>query len=373
MVPSISNESSGPSYSVVSLCRSLGECGVSTTLATLKGLNLSSTPKFVKSFPIAGYPARLGRSPKMRDWLKCATQDGHLDIMHNHSLWMMPNVYSCRAVKGTNVPLVVSPRGTLSHRAMSNGARIKRIFWPLVQRPALDHVTCFHATAMSEYEDIRRLGFNQPVAIIPNGIDVPDVKKPARGVMRTLLYLGRIHPIKGLDNLLPAWKEVQRDFPDWQLRIVGPDNRGYLKEMKQLAATLKLQRIEFTGPLTGRDKTQAYLNADLFVLPTYSENFGMTVAESLAAGTPAIATSGAPWAGLSEKKSGWWIDIGKDALIECLGTAMTQSRTELDLLGINGRSWMMESYSWKNVAMSMRLTYGWLLKKNEKPKFVVSD
>lgn len=355
---------------MVSLCRSLGECGVSTTLATLEGLNGSSTSEFVKSFPATGYPARLGRSPKMRDWLRCKAQDGQVDIMHNHSLWMMPNVYSCRAVTGTDVPLVVSPRGTLSQRAMSNGSKVKKVFWPLVQRPALDNVTCFHATAMSEYEDIRRMGFQQPVVIIPNGIDIPDVIKPVRGSMRTLLYLGRIHPIKGLDNLLLGWKEVQEDFPDWQLRIVGPDNKGYLKEMKQLAATLKLQRIEFTGTLAGKHKTQAYLDADLFVLPTYSENFGMTVAESLAAGTPAIVTSGAPWGGLDENNAGCWIDVGSDPLVACLQKMLEKSRSDLDAMGVNGRKWMIENYSWADIARRTQSTYDWILGRTPVPDFV---
>lgn len=371
VVPGISNESSGPSYSVVSLCRSLGECGVSTTLATLDGSNGSSKPSFVKSFPISGYPARLGRSSKMRGWLNSAAQDGHVDIMHNHSLWMMPNVYSCRAVKGTNVPLLVSPRGTLSEWAMSNGSIVKRAFWPLLQRPALEQVICFHATSMSEYEDIRRMGFKQPVTIIPNGIDIPDVRKPPRGNMRTLLFLGRIHPIKGLDNLLPAWKEVQQRFPDWQLRIVGPDNEGYLKEMKQLAATLKLQRIEFSGPLTGKYKTAAYLDADLFVLPTYSENFGMTVAESLAAGTPAIVTHGAPWSGLNEENAGWWIDIGIDPLVVCLEQALSQPRTRLDAMGLKGRQWMKSDFCWDNIAVKMKATYDWILNGGLKPECVI--
>ena len=373
VVPSISNEASGPYYSVVSLCRSLGDCGVSTTLATLEGSNGSSKSSLVKSFPISGYPARLGRSSQMRDWLKSEARNSRLDIMHNHSLWMMPNVYSCLAVKRTDIPLVVSPRGTLSERAMRNGSKVKKVFWPLIQRPALNQVTSFHATAMSEYEDIRRMGFKQPVAIIPNGIDIPDVTKPLRGNMRTLLFLGRIHPIKGLDSLLPAWKDVQQLFPDWQLRIVGPDNGGYLNEIKQLAATLRLQRIEFTGPLTGQDKTQAYRDADLFVLPTYSENFGMTVAESLAAGTPAIVTSGAPWGGLDANNAGWWIDVGKEALVTCLQSAMSKSREELDQMGGKGRKWMEDSFSWEHIAWNMKQTYGWLLNQNIKPECVMTD
>jgi len=373
VVPSISDESSGPSYSVVSLCRSLGECGLSTTLATLEGSNGPASSSFVKSFPLSGYPSRLGRSSEMRGWLNSAAQDGRVDIMHNHSLWMMPNVYSCRAVKGTDIPLLVSPRGTLSEWSMSNGSIVKRAFWPLIQRPALERVTCFHATAMSEYDDIRRMGFKQPVTIMPNGIDIPDVRKPPRGNMRTLLFLGRIHPKKGLDNLLPAWKEVQQGFPDWQLRIVGPDNKGYLEEMKQLAVTLKLQRIEFTGPLTGKHKTQAYLDADLFVLPTYSENFGMTVAESLAAGTPAIVTSGAPWAGLDGHDAGWWIDIGKEPLAACLEQALSLSREKLDSMGLNGRHWMKQEFSWGSIADKMRSTYEWVLGNATAPECVIRE
>ena len=373
VVPSISNESSGPSYSVVKLCLSLRACGVSAVLATLEGSNKSSEYSFVRAFPVSGWPRRLGRSSQMNHWLKNEAKNYSIDIMHNHSLWMMPNVYSCLAVRGTAVPLVVSPRGTLAERAMNQGSKVKKAFWPLIQRPALNQVTCFHATSMSEYKDIRRMGFKQPVAVIPNGIDIPDVTKPLRGNMRTLLFLGRIHPIKGLGNLLPAWQQVQQRFPDWQLRIVGPDNRGYLKEMKQLSATLDLQRIEFTGPFTGQEKTRAYLNADLFVLPTYSENFGMTVAESLAAGTPAIVTTGAPWSGLRENNAGWWIDIGKEPLVSCLDQALSRSRTDLDAMGLNGRRWMEAGFSWEGVAEKMKATYDWILGGGQAPSCVNRD
>ena len=218
VVPSISNESSGPSYSVVNLCRSLLECDVKTTLVTLAGPNSFADSAMIRSFPIEAYPARLGRSSQMRGWLASAAKDGRIDIMHNHSLWMMPNVYSCNAVKGTSVPLVVSPRGTMSEWSMRSGSKVKALFWPLVQRPALDAVTCFHATAESEYADIRRLGFKQPIAIIPNGVHLPDLNVPNRGDNRTLLFLGRIHPKKGLDMLLPAWKVVQNRFCGFRSR-----------------------------------------------------------------------------------------------------------------------------------------------------------
>jgi glycosyltransferase involved in cell wall biosynthesis len=370
VVPGIGNESSGPSYSVVSLCRSLQDAGVATTLAVLQESGHAALPDFVKSFPVSGYPIRLGGSSKMRRWLRDTLQSSQVDVVHNHSLWMMPNVYSCNAAKRANVPLLVSPRGTLSARAMSNGSRIKKVFWPLVQRPALNHVACFHATAHSEYEDIRHMGFSQPVAIIPNGIHIPELIHAERTHVRTLLYLGRIHPIKGLDSLLPAWAAVQKKFPEWQLRIVGPDSSGHLAQMKALATRLKLERIEFTGPLIGSEKQKAYTNADLYVLPTYSENFGMTVAESLAAGTPAIVTKGAPWQPLDEKQAGRWIDTGTDALIACLEEMLDKSQTDLDLMGLNGRNWMLSDYSWEDIARRIMATYDWIIGKSSTPEFV---
>lgn len=373
IVPSINNESSGPSYSVVALCRALESTGIDTSLAVLDASNAVKELGFINSFPTTSPPVRLGRSPQMRKWLRESAKSGRIDVMHNHSLWMMPNVYSCNAVKGTDVPLIVSPRGTMSEWAMSSGSKMKRLFWPLLQRPALANVTCFHATAESEYEDIRRLGFKQPVAIIPNGIDLPDVCKTNRGPKRTLLFLGRIHPVKGLDMLLPAWEAVQNRFPDWQLRVVGPDNIGYLDKMKELARQLGLKRIEFTGPLMGNAKTQAYADADLFILPTYSENFGMTVAEALAAGTPAIVTKGAPWGGLNEKGAGQWIDIGVAPLLACLEQMLGMPRADLDAMGLNGRNWMVKDYSWADIARRTAETYSWVLGEACVPDFVRCD
>ena len=217
------------------------------------------------------------------------------------------------------------------------------------------------------------MGFNQPVAIIPNGIHIPELIHAERSRVRTLLYLGRIHPIKGLENLLPAWAAVQDKFPEWRLQIVGPDSGGHLAELQALATRLNLERIAFTGPLTGSEKQKAYANADLYVLPTYSENFGMTVAESLAAGTPAIVTKGAPWQSLDEKQAGRWIDTGKDALIACLEEMLDKSRAELDLMGLNGRNWMMSDYSWETVASMMKAAYDWVLTQGPQPAYLHCD
>jgi glycosyltransferase involved in cell wall biosynthesis len=289
---------------------------------------------------------------------------------------MMPNVYPGQAARRHRLPLVVSPRGTLSAWAFSSGSRIKRLFWPALQRPALAATSCFHATAQSEYEDIRRMGFPQPVAIIPNGIDIPGLPAKVVRPHRTLLFLGRIHPIKGLDMLLPAWRAVQDRFPDWQLRIVGPDNGGYLSQMQRMVVDLRLKRIEFCGALYGEQKWTAYRQADLFVLPTYSENFGMAVAEALASGTPAIVSKGAPWPGLVRQGAGWWVDIGMDPLVACLENALARPATELAKMGSRGRTWMETEYSWRQVGLQMATTYRWILGEQEadsKPAWIMLD
>lgn len=373
IVPSIADEASGPSYSVVRLCESLRAEGHGVQLAALDWAPMSSPPSFLKTFSLGLGPRRLGRSPEMRRWLLANAESRSVDLIHNHSLWMMPNVYPGQVAARYGVPLMISPRGTLSEWAMQSGSTVKGLFWQFMQRPALNSTICFHATALSEYDDVRRKGFRQPVAVIPNGIDIPALQSKVPGRLRTLLFLGRVHPKKGLDMLLPAWKAVQDRFPDWQLQIVGPDNSGYLTQMERFASELKLQRVEFLGPLHGDAKWRAYGHADLFVLPTYSENFGLAVAEALAAGTPAIVTKGAPWAGLEKQGAGWWIDIGVDSLVACLEDALSRSSGDLADIGLRGRGWMAAEYSWPHVAQQMAETYRWLLEGDDKPEWVIEN
>lgn len=375
VVPAITEEASGPSYSVVRLSQSLIETGEDITLAALDWSPLPSMPAFIKVFPLGAGPRRLGRSPAMARWLIGETTAGRVNVVHNHGMWQMNAIYPARAVKGRRTKLVISPRGAFSAWAMNHGSRLKRILWPLIQRPAILQAACFHATAESEYEDIRRLGFKHPVAIIPNGIDVPEFAQKRTRDFRTLLFLGRIHPKKGLDILLNAWAAVMDRFPDWQLLVVGTDTGygaqgGYLAQLMALTAKLKLKRVEFAEPLYGEAKLSAYREADLFVLPTHSENFGMTVAEALAAGTPAIVTKGAPWQGLQTSGSGWWIDIGVDALAASLAEAMAESSDKLAQRGLNGREWMIREFSWRKLGQKMDQTYRWLIAGGEHPAWV---
>ena len=179
------------------------------------------------------------------------------------------------------------------------------------------------------------------------------------------MSLGRIHPKKGLDRLVRAWAKVEAAHPEWRLRIVGPDELGHAGELAALAAELKTQRVSIEDSVAGDAKTAAYREADLFVLPTLNENFAITVAEALAAGTPVIATKGAPWRGLQSEGCGWWIDHGVEPLAAALANAMAMRREALQAMGAKGRAWMARDFSWDRVAHDMLDVYRWLALRGE--------
>lgn len=370
VVPTIDQEASGPSYSVTRLCEALGDAGHRAELAVLGELPAGAPHSFVHTFPYGAGPKRLGRSPRMRSWLRQQAQAGDTRLVHNHSLWMMPNVYPAAAISGTRCKLIVSPRGTLSDHALARSAVLKKLFWWLMQGPAVARAHAFHATSQAEYLDIRKMGFSQPVAIVPNGVDVPEAALGSSKTTRRLLFLGRLHPIKGLSDLLKAWRLLAAEHGDWELVIAGPDNDGYQAELERMAAELDIERCQFIGPVYGAGKLRAYREADLYVLPTLSENFGMTVAEALAAGTPVITTRNAPWQGLVANDAGWWIEGGVDALIAGLGEALKTSPAELSSMGARGRQWMMQDFSWDAIAQDMASFYDWVLNGGDKPDCV---
>ncbi|HXG28762.1 MAG TPA: glycosyltransferase [Nevskiales bacterium] len=373
-VATIDVEASGPVYSVRRLCEELLAAGTPTKLAVLDWMPGSPSPAYVQRFPVDFGPRRLGRSPAMAKWMLEQVRSGRAQIIHSHGLWMMNNVYPGRARRAGNTRLVISPRGTVSEWAWNHHRGRKWVMWHLLgQKQTMQAADAFHATSEEELLDLRHLGFRQPVCVQPNGIDVPPLAAKPQGPTKTLLYLGRIHKIKGIDLLLRAWAAVERKFPDWRLVVAGPDDGGYLAQYRALAAEFGLARVTFPGPVYGKDKLELYRSAYLFVLPTHSENFGMTVVEALAAGTPAIVTKGAPWARLVEQAAGWWIDIGVDPLVAALEEALALPDERLVEMGRNGRAWMICEFSWSSIAQKMAAFYDWLQGGADPPHYVRVD
>lgn len=369
VVSSVDDPAAGTTYALNRLCETLGARGLDVELHTLEPLPESLAVGYERlGYPRWVFPARLGVSGSMRATLREAAM--RADVVHNNGLWMMPNIYAGSAARRAGRPQVYSVHGMLAPWALSRSRWKKTLVGWAGQTGALAGSACFHATAASEYEEIRQLGYRQPVAIVPYGIDIPLAVSPIPGQRRRLLFLSRIHPKKGVDVLLRSWREVQGTFLDWDLLVCGPDNEGHLQAMQQLAETLGVQRVEFLGPRYGKDKESIFNSCDLFVLPTYNENFGFVVAEALSHGKPAIVTTAAPWQGLEHHRCGWWIQTGHEALKACLSQALALPAGELSAMGRRGREWMIRDLSWVRVGEMMDITYQWLLGRVGRPGWI---
>ena len=430
VVPSIGAEASGPSYSVPGLCRGLQVNDVTTVLHFL-----DDVPNHLlnASYQIENYPRQdkfnLGWSSKMLQGLKEACQSA--DIIHNNSLWMMPNVYSWWASRGTKCKLVVAPRGTLAIWSLKKGWLKKKVFGWLLQNAVLRNADMFHATCEKEYKEIRAQGYKQPVAIVPIGMDLPvPMVKGISGLvnwgiksadaqdeatefqsqvlvpefrvednvrlvvpkandceqrvishqqlvtkntrLRRIVFFGRIHKVKAVDHLVKAWGALHEALPDWVLVIAGPDC-GAKSELETIIAKQQIPRVHFVGEINGQAKYDFLTGADIYVLPSHTENFGITVAEALVCGTPTIASQGTPWKGLETEKCGKWVPIGVEPLVDALRELTRLTDDEREAMGQRGRAWIQRDFSWDGVGAKMKAAYVWLLGQGEKPNFVRMD
>jgi glycosyltransferase involved in cell wall biosynthesis len=361
----------GPAYSVPRLCGALGEAGVETRLLTLKDPRQGLITAVREEFPMRG-PAKLGFAPDMWRRLASLAAAGEVDITHSHNLWQMPQIYPDWLVR-QGIPHVVSPRGTLTAYSMAAGSRLKVIHWPLVQRPVLKRAAAFHATGDSEAEDIRRLGFRQPIALLPVGIDLPEWEPPSETDARTILFLGRLHPEKGPMRLIEAWGLIQHQLPDWRVRLIGPDPIGHKRELEQRLKDSAIERVEFGPEVRGPEKLQALRQGSLLVLPSPTENFGVVVAEALSVGIPVIANHGAPWRTLAERGAGWWIPHGPEPLAETMLKAARLPYAKRRAMGEAGRDLAAAELGWSSIGRRMAEVYSWLLRGGSRPDCVHGD
>lgn len=371
-------EASGPSYSVRRLSEELSTQGVNSILCALaRDQSQIVTSDSKNTFLQNRLSGKFGYSSGLHSYIKEATRSKQIDILHSHGLWMHPNIVGTELCRSHRIPRVVSPRGTLSPWSIKNGSKIlKSMFWHLYQKRSLSQATMLHATSETEYFEIRNLGFKQPVSIIPNGIDpLPanhECKKHGKEY-RTLMYLGRIHPKKNLELLINAWAELAPKFPDWHLDIVGPiEENPYALKLQSSVNSRGLARIKFSGPAYGEQKLDKYINSDLFVLPTFSENFGMVVAESLMCGTPTLVSRGAPWPDLEKEKCGFITSLNPPDFTSKLANALAKDQAELEKMGKAGKAWMERAFSWDRIALDHQKCYGWLLGLNEMPDCIRS-
>ena len=333
-------------------------------------------PELVQTIGLPGFQSEMLRLTYARGFDRelfrhCKAQA--VQIIHNHGLWTQPNHAAARVARRLGVPVIVSTHGMLAPWALRHKAWKKRLAWWAYQKADLEQARVIRVTAEHEALAVRRLGFRQPIAFVPNGIEMPGRAEPANGRHpRVLLFVGRICPVKGLLNLVGAWAALRPQ--GWRCVLAGPDEAGHKREIEAAISAAGLgDWFTFPGAIDGGAKWDLYRSADLFALPSFSENFGQVAAEALASGVPVITTRATPWEELETRRCGWWIETGVEPLVKALRSAMALSDAEREEMGRRGKCLVEARYTWPAIGRQMCEIYQWMVGAGPKPECVLES
>ena len=276
-------------------------------------------------------------------------------VVHVHGLWLPFHHQAARLARKYRRAHVISTHGMLEPEALRFSRWKKRLAWALYQRHDLACAPLLHATTAVETRSIRAHGFKQAVVEVPPGVRVSAT--PSRGSgPRVALFLGRIHPMKGIDRLIDAWAEVRPQ--GWRLVLAGPDEGGHWAQVAaRIQAAGMAGQIEWLGPVFDATKERVLNEAHLLVIPSLSENFGIVVAEGLAHGLPVLTTTGTPWQCLTEERCGWWVEPTVAGIAAALKSACTLDSNTLQDMGQRGRLLAETHFRWDCGARQLLAAY----------------
>jgi len=361
----------GPIWSVHALCKALVQLGhdVQVLTTNVDGPGVLDVPTGVPvdldGVKVRYFPSRFARrlywSPAMTAQLPVVLREA--DFVHLHSIFLAPTSAAARVAESLGLPWCVSPRGALVPELIRRQSMLAKRVWMLInERRTLERAAFIHATSTLEAEDAGRIGYRlPPIRVISNGVEVPianvsacNAANCANGAHPYLLFLGRINWKKGLDRLIPAMAHV----PGFRLVVAGNDEEELSPRLKRLAQQSGvLERIDFVGAVASEEKLKLLRGSTLLVLPSYSENFGNVLLESLAAGRPVAMTAEvglAPViqaAGAGEIISGVPLEMGKQL------SALIADRRNLDAMAQRGYQLVQSQYTWASVASAMEQAY----------------
>ena len=333
--------------------------------------------------PVNTFPALSPRRFCYCPELYAAVKNANLCLLNVSCTWLYPSLVSLKWMRETGCPVVISPHGDLDPWALNNSPRKKQFAAALFERRHLERATCLHALNAAEARTFRAFGLQNPIAIVPNGVDIPAPSEAkcgpppwsgrAKKVSRVLLYLGRLHPKKNLTTLLEAWSAASRDADrsaDWWLAIAGWDQLGYEAKLRRLLAASGAPRVLFLGPQYGTSKDTCFRHASAFILPSLSEGLPSVVLEAWSYGLPVVMT---PECNLPEGKlDGAAIEVSGtgEAITRGLRTLFCMSDGDLARMGQAGRDLVKRKFAWPQVASQMLALYRWVNKEGAAPNFL---
>ena len=287
------------------------------------------------------------------------------DVVHINGCWQPQLLFFQRAAQSLRIPVVLSPHGMLEPWIVKRHYWTRK--WPaiqLYQRGLVKRADCLHATADTEKDNLLRLGWNPRIALIPNAVNLEELPiKDNWSLKRRIVFMSRLHVKKGIELLLEALSHLKPDLDGYEVIIAGEGEPDYVETLKKAAISFGLSEVvKLVGGVYGAEKVCLLQSADFFVLPTYSENFGIVVAEALACGTPVITTHGTPWKELEDFACGWYIQVGSGALEKHLQKAISAPEEDLKRMGLHGRKLVENKFTVQAVAQKFLGIYKTLAK-----------
>ena len=313
-----------------------------------------------------GFPKRSFAAPRLTALLDAHRDD--YDLVHVHGCWNLFGWAAARWCRRHGKPYVLSPRGMLHPWSFGHGRFRKAIAYRLVESRTLRAARFIHTTSDEETGIVTSLGVAAPVVMIPNGVDVGNPPSPAAAEEFrrrlgaepsdfVLLFLGRLHPKKGLDRLIEAFRLALSEHPRLFMVLAGSGHAEYVAHVNQETRDLQnAKRLVLPGFLDGGDRRLGLASADAFVLTSHSENFGLSVAEAMAAGLPVIVSRECPWEQIEQWRSGFWVENTREAIAAAI-VELSRDLASARAMGENGRRGVAGSLDWNTVALAMRQAY----------------
>lgn len=304
----------------------------------------------------------------------------NFDILHQHGIWMPISLLTKRYRRSRQAPTIIQPHGFLEPYSLTKSKLKKYIASFLYEKRNLLDASALVACSEKEANNLKSMFPNKDIAIIANGIPEEFVyqstsnnyvdQNPSKLKM---VFLSRVHPLKGLERLFRAIHKIGVSrFKYWSITIAGFSELNHDLFLKKLAKDLNLDNlISFVGPIFGQDKIDLLSTCDVFVLPTFTENFGIVVAEALGRGIPVLTTQGAPWEELEKSKCGWWVPNNEEGIIAGLIQILETDKATFSAMGERGRKLILSKYTWEKTTKSTLELYNYLIDKTYKPSFVI--
>jgi poly(glycerol-phosphate) alpha-glucosyltransferase len=322
-----------------------------------------------RTFPVRG-PRIFGYAPGLAN----AVEASNSDILHVHGIWMYPSLVSLRSARKTR-PYLVSPHGLLKPWALRNSRWKKRMAALLFENEHLRRAACLHALNAAEADAFRAYGLKNPICVIPNGATLQDdLTSPKPLQSRSILYLGRFHPLKGLRRLIEAWSAVREEAAaaNWRLTLAGWDQNRHRAELERLADQLQVRSsIVFLGPQFNADKDRCFAAASAFILPSESEGMPLSILDAWSWRLPVLMTDACNPPDGADAKAAIMMTPEVSSIAAALRQLFSISDSERDTMGRNGRRLVEERYQWPHIGNSMTEVYDWILGYGPRPACVL--